>query len=69
MQTPIDYTEGQYVHIKHSKAALFYMQNFEKFVKKILRLKEVLKFLYFFYFYDNFHLCCEYMSPQIISTL
>lgn len=23
MQTPIDYTEGQYVHIKHSKHAKF----------------------------------------------
>lgn len=37
--------------------------NFEKFVKNISRLNEVLKFL-FFYFYDNFNLCCEYMSPQ-----
>lgn len=64
MQTPIDYTEGQYVHTKHSKSALFYMQKFRKVCENIIRLKKVLKFLIFFYFYDNFNLCCEYMSPQ-----
>lgn len=42
----------------------FYMQKFRKVCENIIRLKKVLKFLNFFYFYDNFNLCCEYMSPQ-----
>lgn len=64
MQTPIDYTEGQYVHIKHSKSAFFYMQKFRKVCENIIRLKKVLKFLNVFYFYDNFNLCCEYMHRK-----
>lgn len=34
MQTPIDYTEGQYVHIKHSKSALFLHAKFRKVCEK-----------------------------------
>lgn len=60
MQTPIDYTEGQYVHIKH----FFTCKNFEKFVKISYASKKSSNFSIFFYFYDNFNLCCEYMSPQ-----
>lgn len=64
MQTPIDYTEGQYVHIKHSKSALFLHAKISKSLWKYHTPQKSPQISQFFYFYDNFNLCCEYMSPQ-----
>lgn len=40
------------------------MQKFRKVCEKYHTPQKSPQISQFFYFYDNFNLCCEYMSPQ-----